>query len=379
MIKKLWPLAMGGIAIGTTEFLIMGLLRNIGEDMQLTDAVTGHFISAYALGVVVGAPILVALASKHNAKRVLLWLMVLFTIFNGISALMPDYKTFLLARFFSGLPHGAFFGVGAISAKTLAPKGKEAMAISIMFAGLTFANLAAVPILTYVGNEMGWRLAMGIIALLGILTFVSVWAFLPDVAITREVGIKDEIRFFFNKKSLTVLAITALGCGGLFAWLSYIQPLMMETTQIEKSMMPSVMILAGTGMVVGNLFGGWLADKIAPLKASIVILILLVMTLLAVFSLAHIPLWGWVLTFVCGIMSMSLGAPLNMMIFRSAPQSEMMGAAFMQAAFNVANTLGAYLGGLPLAFGLATNFPSLVGASMAFVGLLLCLYFARLK
>lgn len=377
MIKKLWPLAMGGLAIGTTEFLIMGLLRNVGGDLNLTDSQTGHFISAYALGVVVGAPILVAFASAYKPKNVLIWLMVLFTVFNGISALMPDYITLLTARFFSGLPHGAFFGVGAIVAKTLAPKNKQALAISIMFTGLTFANLAMVPLLTHIGNVMSWRWAMGAVSLLGLFTLLSVLFFLPEVALVRDVGVRREIRLFFNKKSLLVLLITALGCGGLFAWLSYIQPLMLETAQLDRSLIPSVMILAGAGMVVGNLFGGWLADRVSPIKASIIILILLVGVLLLIFFFSHNSIMAWLLTFVCGIMAMSLGSPLNMLIFRSAPQSEMMGAAFMQAAFNTANSLGAYLGGLPLAFGLTTNYPSLVGAMMAFVGLFVCLFLAK--
>lgn len=377
MIKKLWPLAMGGLALGTTEFVIMGLLRSIGMDMGLSDAVTGHFISAYALGVVIGAPILVALASKHNAKRVLLVLMILFVVFNGLSALMPNYTTFLLARFFSGLPHGAFFGVGAIVAKTLANRGKEATAISIMFSGLTLANVVMVPLLTLVGNEMGWRLAMGVVAVLGVLTFISISMALPDVAITRDIGIKDELKFFFNPSSLMILVITALGCGGLFAWLSYIEPLMLETARISKEMMPAVMILAGVGMVIGNLFGGWLADKVNPIKAAIIILIMLVISLFLVFYFSENTVMAWVLTFVCGVMSMSLGSPLNMMMFRSAPKSEMMGAAFMQAAFNVANALGAFFGGLPLDYGYTTNYPAFVGAVMAFVGLLVCLFFAQ--
>ena len=376
MIKKIWSLAVGGLAIGTTEFLIMGILQNIGQSMGISDAQTGHFISAYAIGVVVGAPILVALSSKYAPKKVLLALMVLFTIFNGASCFMPNYTTFLLARFFSGLPHGAFFGVGAITAKSLATKGKEAMAISIMFAGLTLANVLMVPLLTYVGNQWGWRLAMSIVAFLGVITFLSIYFFLPDVQIQKEVGIKDEIRYFFNRRSLTVLIITSLGCGGLFAWLSYIQPLMLEVAQLNISQMPTIMTLAGTGMVVGNLFGGWLADKIRPIKASIIILILLISALLLVFFTAHIPIMAWISTFLCGIMAMSLGSPLNMIMFRSAPQSEMMGAAFMQAAFNVANALGAFFGGIPLDNGYTANYPSLVGATMAIMGLVICIIFS---
>ena len=328
MLRKLFPLAIGGLALGSTEFILMGLLRNIGSSMSLSDAQTGHFIAAYALGVVFGAPTLVALSSKYNPKRILMGLMLLFTIFNGISALMPDYYSFLVARFFSGLPHGAFFGVGAIIAKYLAPKGKEATAISVMFGGLTLAILLMVPLLT-----------------------------------------------FFGAKSVLVLIITIFGCSGLFAWFSYIQPLMLEYKHISEGNTYIVMMVAGVGMVVGNFFGGWLADKIRPIRASIIILALMVFILTMVFIFAKDTLMAWLLTFLCGIMAMSLGAPLNIIMFRAAPHSQMMGAAFMQAAFNTANSIGAYFGGMPLKYGV--NYPSLVGAGMAFTGLLICLYMSK--
>ena len=378
MIKKLWPLAIGGLALGATEFLIMGLLRVIGEDMGLTDAITGRFISAYAIGVVVGAPTLIALAAEYNPKKILLFFMVLFTLFNGLSAFLPDYTTLLLARFFSGLPHGAFFGVGAIVAKQLAPKGKEAFAISIIFAGLTVANLVMIPLLTYVGALVGWRIAMGCLSALGLLTILSIFFFLPNVENKRDLGVKREVRLFFNPRSLLVLAITALGCGGLFAWFSYIQPLMSETAHINPDMKSAVMIVAGAGMVVGNLLGGWLTDRLSPIKATIFISLSLISVLLLVFFFSHTQPVAWVLTFVCGAMSMSLGSPLNMLIFRCAPQSEMMGAAFMQAGFNTANSIGAYVGGLPLLYGLSTNYPSLIGAGLASMGLLLTFYLKRI-
>ena len=269
MIKKLWSLAIGGLALGATEFLIMGLLRVIGEDMHLEDAITGRLISAYAIGVVVGAPTLIALAASYNPKKILLFFMLLFTLFNGLSAFSPNYTTLLLARFFSGLPHGAFFGVGAIVAKQLAPKGKEAFAISIMFAGLTVANLIMVPLLTYIGAWIGWRTAMGCVSSLGLLTMLSIFFFLPNIENKRDLGIKREVRLFFNPRSLLVLGITALGCGGLFAWFSYIQPLMIETAHINPDMKSVVMIVAGAGMVVGNLLGGWITDRLSPIKATI--------------------------------------------------------------------------------------------------------------
>lgn len=374
MIKNIFPLAMGGLALGTTEFIIMGLLRNIGADMNISDALTGHFISAYALGVIVGAPLLVAFFSRYKAKTSLQFFMLLFTIFNGLSALMPNYTSFLVARFCAGLPHGAFFGIGAIAAKSMAKKGKEATAISIMFLGLTLANVIMIPLLTFVGNEVGWRVAMGIVASLGLLTFLSIYFYLPNVSIIRSMGIRQEIAYFFNKHSLVILLITALGCGGLFSWLSYIEPLLLEVAGFSSKIIPWAMTLIGVGMVVGNMFGGFLADKISPIKATQFILLMLVLALFGAFSLSHFSVFAWFFTFVCAVLAMSLGAPLNMMMFASAPKSEIMGAAFMQAAFNTANALGAFLGGLPLLYHFSANYPSLVGSTMAFIGLCFCLF-----
>ena len=378
MIRQLFPLAIGGIALGSTEFIPMGLMRTMGGDLHLSDDQVGNFIAAYAIGVVVGAPTLVGLSTRFQPKKVLIAFMLLFTLFNGLFALMPSYPFLLVARFFSGLPHGAFFGVGAIVAKQLAPKGKEAFAISIMFAGLTVANLIMVPLLTYIGAWIGWRTAMGCVSSLGLLTMLSIFFFLPNIENKRDLGIKREVRLFFNPRSLLVLGITALGCGGLFAWFSYIQPLMIETAHINPDMKSVVMIVAGAGMVVGNLLGGWITDRLSPIKATIYISLMLISVLLLVFFFSHIQPIAWVLTFVCGAMSMSLGSPLNMLIFRCAPQSEMMGAAFMQAGFNTANSIGAYVGGLPLLYGFSTNYPSLMGAGLASLGLLLTFYLWRI-
>ena len=247
-----------------------------------------------------------------------------------------------------------------------------------MFAGLTVANLVMIPLLTYVGALVGWRIAMGCVSALGLLTMLSIFFFLPNVENKRDLGVKREVRLFFNPRSLLVLAITALGCGGLFAWFSYIQPLMLETAHINPDMKSAVMIVAGAGMVVGNLLGGWLTDRLSPIKATICISLSLISVLLLVFFFSHIQPIAWILTFICGAMSMSLGSPLNMLIFRCAPQSEMMGAAFMQAGFNTANSIGAYVGGLPLLYGLSTNYPSLMGAGLAFMGLLLTFYLKRI-
>jgi len=312
MIKKIIPLTLGGLAIGTTEFVIMGLLPDIAHTLNISIPKAGHFISAYALGVVIGAPLLVALSSKFPPKKILMALMAIFIIFNGISALMPDYYSFLGARFFSGLPHGAFFGVGSVVAKNLAPPEKQGIAISGMFSGLTVANLAMV---------------------------------------------------------------VAVGFGGLFSWFSYITPLMTQVSHFEPSKIPSIMILAGFGMLIGNFLGGWMADKMRPALASTILFAFFIVLLVLVFLYSGNQKTSLILTFFCGMLSMSVGSPINIIMIRAAKKSEMLGAAFMQAAFNVANSIGAYIGGIPLERGYGYEYPALVGAIMAFLGMLLCIVF----
>ena len=375
MIKKIIPLTMGGLAIGTTEFVVMGLLPDIAKSLNVSIPQAGHFISAYALGVVIGAPLLVAFSSKFPPKKILIVLMLIFAIFNALSALMPDYNSFLAARFFSGLPHGAFFGVGAVVAKNLAPLNKQAQAISVMFAGLTLANLAMVPLVTFLGHEFSWRIAFGIVSVLGIATIVSIYAILPKIPPISEGNIFEDLKFFKTPVALYIIAIVAIGFGGLFAWFSYITPLMTEVSKFEPSKIPSIMILAGFGMLIGNFLGGWMADKMRPALASAILFGIFVVVLILVFSFSENKMASLALTFVCGILSMSVGSPINIIMIRAAKKSEMLAAAFMQAAFNIANSVGAYLGGIPLIKGYGYQYPSLVGAFLAFGGLLLCVVF----
>ena len=349
-------------------------MRTMGESLALSDSEVGRFIAAYAIGVVVGAPTLVGLSTRFQPQRVLIALMLLFTLFNGLFAVMPSYSLLLVSRFFSGLPHGAFFGVGAIVAKQLAPKDKEAMAISVMFGGLTIANLLVIPLFTHLGTILGWRPVMGMIAALGLITASCIFLFLPKVDYDKDKTLWKELQHFFSVPSMLLLVITALGCGGLFSWLSYIEPLMLDHAGLPKSQMPTLMIVVGLGMVVGNFFGGWLTDKLHLVRASVIVFIAMISVLVIVFFFSHLLWLAWGLTFVCAVVAMSVGAPLNMMMFRVSPQAQMMGAAFMQAAFNLANTLGAYLGGKPLDHGYTANYPSLVGAGMASAGFLCAIF-----
>ncbi len=376
--KRLLPLALGGLSIGTTEFVIMGLLPDIANSLQVSIPEAGYLISSYALGVVIGAPILVAFSSKYPPKKTLISLMILFTLFNGLSAIAPEYYSLLSFRFLSGLPHGAFFGVGAVVATKLAEEGKQAQSIAAMFSGLTVANLAMVPLVNYIGQVFSWRLAFGIVAILGLLTILFLILWLPHLKNLRNVGLRQELEFFKTIKAWLIISIAGIGFGGLFSWFSYIAPLLTEVSGFSSENISYLMVLAGAGMVIGNYLGGILADKLNPIKATTLLLLLMVIALLLVFLLSENKIASLILTFICGALSMAAGSPLNILMLRAAKNSEMMAAAFMQAAFNIANSLGAFLGGIPLSLGLTYNYPSLVGVVLAGLGLILSLFYAKI-
>ena len=376
--KRLLPLALGGLSIGTTEFVIMGLLPDIANSLQVSIPEAGYLISSYALGVVIGAPILVAFSSKYPPKKTLISLMILFTLFNGLSAIAPEYYSLLSFRFLSGLPHGAFFGVGAVVATKLAEEGKQAQSIAAMFSGLTVANLAMVPLVNYIGQVFSWRLAFGIVAILGLLTILFLILWLPHLKNLRNVGLRQELEFFKTIKAWYIISIAGIGFGGLFSWFSYIAPLLTEVSGFSSENISYIMVLAGAGMVIGNYLGGILADKLNPIKATALLLLLMVIVLLLVFLLSENKIASLILTFICGALSMAAGSPLNILMLRAAKNSEMMAAAFMQAAFNIANSLGAFLGGIPLSLGLTYNYPSLMGVVLAGLGLILSLFYAKI-
>ena len=377
MDRRIFPLALGALGIGTTEFVIMGLLPDVAKSLNISIPQAGHLISSYAFGVVVGAPVLIAFAAKYPPKKILSYLMIAFVIFNGLSALVNDYYTMMIVRFLSGLPHGAFFGVGTVVATRLAKPGKQAQSIAMMFTGLTLANLAMVPFVTWLGHQLSWRYAFGVVSVLGLLTLISLKFLLPYMESLRTTTLKDELEFFKSAKAWHIIAITGIGFGGLFAWFSYITPLMTTVSRFDKDFIAYIMVLAGAGMVIGNFLGGVMADKMRPALAAAILLTAMILALIGVFFFSENQSVSLVLTFVCGALSMAVGTPVNIIMLRSAKNSEMMAAAFMQAAFNVGNSLGAFFGGLPLEFGLSYSYPSLVGAGLAGIGLFLCLAFMK--
>lgn len=369
MKKYLVPLALGGLGIGTTEFVMMGLLPDIAKDFNISIPVAGHLISAYATGVVIGAPLLVAIGGNFPPKKILLFLMGIFTLFNGLSAISPGNSTLLLMRLLSGLPHGAFFGVGSVVASRLADQGKEAKAISMMFAGLTLANLLIVPLGTFVGHHYSWRYTFGIVTLIGIVTIIFLQLWLPALPVKRSGDFKSEMGVFKRWEPWLILLTTAIGTGGLFAWISYIAPLMTDISHFSPNTVSSIMVLAGLGMVVGNIAGGRMADRMEPVKACIILLISMTIVLVCIFFFSGIQVLSLCFTFLAAALSIALATPIQILMIRTASEGELIGAAATQAAFNVGNALGALFGGMPIAAGLGYNSPSMVGAVMALIGI----------
>ena len=368
MKKSLLTLTLGGLGIGITEFVMMGLLPDIAKDLAITIPQAGHLISAYALGVVVGAPLLVAIAGSYPPKKILIALMVMFTAFNALSAFSPDYSMMLAARFLAGLPHGAFFGVGSVVASRIAGKGKEAQAVSLMFAGLTIANVIGVPLGTYIGHHYSWRYTFVIIVIVGLITLLSLKLWMPNLSATKDRDLKKELAFFKLPEAWLIILMIAIGTGGLFSWYSYIAPLLTDVSGFSADSITYILVLAGLGMLVGNFIGGKLADRFSPAKASVSLLIAMAVSLFIVHYVSYNQTLSLVMTFVTGAIAFAVAAPIQMLMINTAKGSEMIAASVSQASFNIGNALGAFLGGLPLAAGYDYTSPVWVGTVMALIG-----------
>ncbi|HEY9044249.1 MAG TPA: MFS transporter [Ohtaekwangia sp.] len=368
MKKSLFALLLGGLGIGTTEFVMMGLLPDIANNLDVSIPVAGYLISAYALGVVIGAPLLVILAGGYPPKKILITLTIMFTVFNGLSSLAPGYISLFFLRLLSGLPHGAFFGVGAVVASRLADKGKEAQAVSIMFAGLTIANLMGVPLGTFLGHNYSWRYSFLLIAAIGLITLLCLQLWMPKLENNNKTNIAEQLTFFKRLDAWLIISITAIGTGGLFCWISYIAPLLTNVSGFSADQVPFILSWAGLGMLVGNLMGGWLADRYSPAKTSFALLLCMVASLILVSFFSQYKSIALITTFITGALSFSLAAPIQMLMIQTARGAEMFAAAVSQACFNIGNALGAFLGGLPLMAGYSYTSPEWVGVFMALIG-----------
>jgi DHA1 family inner membrane transport protein len=363
----LLALALGGFAIGTTEFVALGLLPQITAGVGIGLATGSHLISAYALGVVVGAPLLAALAARFPRRRVLMLFMLAYALANALSAIAPSYGLLVAGRFLSGLPHGAYFGVASLVAADLAGPERRARAVARVLLGLSVANVAGVPLATWIGQVFGWRAAFAAGTALALLTVVAIRRFVPWTPADGRATIRRELTALRRPQVWLAFATGAVGGGGMFAIYSYITPILTDRAGIALSLVPLALALLGVGMVVGGLIGGRLMDwRPIPSTFGAFLAMAAIFALFTVASQhAATALIG---VFAIGL-SLVLPTGLQMRLMDVSSEAQSLGAALNHSAFNVANALGAWLGGLVLAAGLGLAAPMWVAVGLAFAGM----------
>lgn len=368
MPLALLALAVVAFGIGTTEFATMGLLPQIADGVGVSVPHAGNLVSAYALGVVVGAPLLTGIGARVPHKRLLLLLSGLFVVGNVASALAPDFGLLFAARFLAGLPHGALFGVGAVVASRLVAPERAARAVSKMFLGLTVANIVGVPAGTALGQQLGWRSAYGAVAVIGLVALAALALFVPHQPRGRQSGIRHEMRAMGNRQVAIGLATAVVGFGGFFAVYSYLVPMLTHLTGISDSSTTLVLALYGVGMTLGTLIAGPLTDR--ALRPTLYAgLALLAAGLVTFYSTVHSTVPALVTITFIGAMGSFITTPVQMLLMAKAKNAPTMAAASNHSAFNLANAGGAWLGGLAISAGWGWASPNLVGAALAVAGL----------
>ncbi|MET9385334.1 MFS transporter [Streptomyces sp. NPDC002928] len=355
--------------IGTTEFVMMGLLPDVADDLHISIPSAGHLVSAYALGVVIGAPLLAAVTARMSRRTVLMGLMALFVAGNALSAFAPGYDSLLVARFLSGLPHGAFFGVGAVVATTMVAPERKARSVSLMFLGLTVANIAGVPVATLMGQHLGWRATFLGVSTIGLVAIASLALLIPhDHTHAPATGLRGELAALKSVPVWLALGTTVAGFGALFSAYSYITPMLTDAAGYADSSVTLLLALFGVGATVGNLLGGRLADH--AMRRTLFGGLASLVVVLAAFPLLMRTEWSAGLAVVLlGVAAFVTGSPLQLMVMEKASAAPSLASSANQAAFNLANAGGAWIGGLALAAGFGVTSPAVAGAGLAVLGL----------
>ncbi|MFB6716426.1 MULTISPECIES: MFS transporter [unclassified Streptomyces] len=378
MPLALLALAIGAFGIGTTEFVIMGLLPQVGADLGVSVPTAGFLVTGYALGVMIGAPIMTVLGTRISRKNMLMLLMGLFILGNLISAVAPVFAVMLIGRVVASLAHGAFFGIGSVVAAELVAPEKKAGAISMMFTGLTVANVVGVPLGTFVGQSAGWRVTFLLVAALGVLGMAGVAKLVPDVRRPDGVQLRHEVAAFKNVQVVLAMAMTVLGFGGVFAAITYIAPMMTEVSGFAESSVTWLMVTFGLGMVAGNLIGGRFADrKLMPMLYTALgglALVLLLFTFLASGKAASVAA-----IFLIGALGFATVPPLQKRVLDHAHGAPTLASAVNIGAFNLGNALSAWLGGLVISSGLGYTAPNAVGAVLTAAALVLAVISHRIE
>jgi DHA1 family inner membrane transport protein len=360
-------LAMGAFAIGTTEFAAMSLVPFFARDLGLSEPEAGHAISAYALGVVVGAPVIAVLAAKIERRKLLIALMAVFAIGNGISAMAASYPLLLLCRFVSGLPHGAYFGIAALVAASMVPANRRAQSVAMVMSGLTVATIIGVPVANWLGQELGWRAGFAVVSGLAVLTMALVALYAPVQAADPDASPLRELGALRRPQVLLTLLTGAIGFGGLFCVYTYVASTMIEVTGVSERLVPAVLAIFGVGMTVGNLFWAWVADR-AQTKAAIAALLFSAASL-ALFSVLAGNIWTLSIVVLLIGFGGGLGTILQTRLMDVAGDAQALAAAAHHSAFNLANALGPWLGGLAIAAGYGFTSTGWIGSGLALGGL----------
>ncbi|WP_392968101.1 MFS transporter [Streptomyces sp. LN245] len=369
MPLALLALAVGAFGIGTTEFAMMGLLPDVAGDLGISIPAAGHLVSAYALGVVIGAPLLAAATSRMARRTVLIALMGLFVAGNALSALAPGENWLLAARFLSGLPHGAFFGVGAVVATGLVAPERKARSVSLMFLGLTVANIAGVPAATLVGQHLGWRATFLGVSAIGVAAIASLYLLIPRTpGRTPGGGLRGELAALRPLPVWLALGTTVTGFAALFSAYSYITPMLTDAAGYADGSVTLLLALFGVGATAGNLLGGRLADH--AMRRTLFGGLASLVAVLAAFPVLMRTEWSAAVAVVLlGTAAFVTGSPLQLMVMEKAAAAPSLASSANQAAFNLANAGGAWIGGLALAAGFGATSPALAGAGLAVLGL----------
>ena len=365
-------LAIGAFGIGVTEFSPMGMLPGIAADLGVSIPAAGLLVSAYALGVLLGAPLMTLTTGRIPRRYLLIGLMGIFTLGNLMSAIATDYYSLMIARLVTSLNHGAFFGVGSIVAASVVAPDKRAGAVAAMFLGLTLATIGGVPLAAWFGDAFGWRTAFWGITGLGVLAMVALWFALPHVPQSNNGGALAEIRVLGRGPVLSALALTVIGSSAMFTVFTYIAPILTSETHASAAFITAMLVLYGIGLTLGNMWGGKAADRSVD-RTLIVSLSALIVILLAFTVLMRWPLPAAVVILLWGIASFAIVPPLQMRVMEAAKDAPNLASAVNIGAFNLGNAIGAALGGAVIKAGLGYPAISLAGAAMAAIGLLMVL------
>lgn len=367
-ISLMW-LTIGAFAIGMTEFLVMGLLPNVANDLSVTIPQAGQIITSYALGVALGAPLLTILTHSIAKKRLLILLMLIFILGNALSMIAPTYPLLITARIITALAHGTFLGAGTVIATHLVPAHRKGSAVALVLAGLTIANIVGVPFGTFIGQQYGWRASFGVITILGFIAFLGIWKYIPKIVENSHVSIKQEIKAVMKPQVLLMLVTGMFGCASMFAMFTYISPILQQISGFEEHSVTWILVLFGISVTIGNLIGGKLSDwKTLP---YLIVNYAILSIVLAVLSITlQNPVLAIITIFIWGAAAFSIFPGIQLRTMTLASEAPMLVATSNHSFLNMGNASGAYLGGIVITNMGLSGLPWLA-SGLAFIGFIL--------